>query len=104
MKKFEPHYRLVRVGMADKIERASRQQSMSLHNLDFMLENIAWAMLMLICIVLQGNNVRTGRRSLEGRLRRRVRPRIRRSKGARLFSWVGFLIVVPFIKRFMIGC
>ncbi|KAK4104397.1 hypothetical protein N658DRAFT_419027 [Parathielavia hyrcaniae] len=26
MKKFEPHYRLVRVGLATKIERASRQQ------------------------------------------------------------------------------
>ena len=26
MKKFEPHYRLVRVGMANKIEKASRQQ------------------------------------------------------------------------------
>merc|ERR1712070_659439 len=26
MKKFEPHYRLVRVGMASKIEKASRQQ------------------------------------------------------------------------------
>lgn len=26
MKKFEPHYRLVRVGLASKIEKASRQQ------------------------------------------------------------------------------
>jgi hypothetical protein len=26
MKKFEPHYRLVRYGMATKIEKASRQQ------------------------------------------------------------------------------
>lgn len=26
MKKFEPHYRLVRVGQANKIEKASRQQ------------------------------------------------------------------------------
>ena len=29
MKRFEPRYRLVRVGMAEKIERASRQQSTS---------------------------------------------------------------------------
>lgn len=29
MKKFEPRYRLIRVGMAEKIERASRQQSKS---------------------------------------------------------------------------
>lgn len=28
MKKFEPHYRLVRVGAAQKIEKASRQQRM----------------------------------------------------------------------------
>lgn len=26
MKKFEPHYRLVRIGAAQKIEKASRQQ------------------------------------------------------------------------------
>jgi ribosomal protein S24E len=26
MKKFEPHYRLVRVGLANKIEKPSRQQ------------------------------------------------------------------------------
>ncbi|KAJ5128387.1 40S ribosomal protein [Penicillium atrosanguineum] len=26
LKKFEPHYRLVRIGAADKIEKASRQQ------------------------------------------------------------------------------
>jgi small subunit ribosomal protein S24e len=29
LKKFEPHYRLVRVGFASKIEKASRQQRMS---------------------------------------------------------------------------
>ena len=29
MKKFEPHYRLVRIGVATKIEKASRQQRMS---------------------------------------------------------------------------
>ena len=30
MKKFEPLYRLVRVGMGKKVERASRQQRMSI--------------------------------------------------------------------------
>jgi ribosomal protein S24E len=30
LKKFEPHYRLVRVGMASKIEKASRQQRTSI--------------------------------------------------------------------------
>ena len=34
MKKFEPRYRLVRVGMAEKIERASRQQSTSFVSLN----------------------------------------------------------------------
>jgi ribosomal protein S24E len=29
LKKFEPHYRLVRVGVASKIEKPSRQQRMS---------------------------------------------------------------------------
>ena len=29
LKKFEPHYRLVRIGAADKIEKPSRQQRMS---------------------------------------------------------------------------
>lgn len=29
LKKFEPHYRLVRIGVASKIEKASRQQSES---------------------------------------------------------------------------
>ena len=29
LKKFEPHYRLVRIGFADKIEKPSRQQRMS---------------------------------------------------------------------------
>jgi small subunit ribosomal protein S24e len=28
LKKFEPHYRLVRIGAANKIEKASRQQRM----------------------------------------------------------------------------
>ncbi|KAF7511048.1 hypothetical protein GJ744_005594 [Endocarpon pusillum] len=31
MKKFEPHYRLVRVGAAQKIEKASRQQRLETH-------------------------------------------------------------------------
>lgn len=32
LKKFEPHYRLVRIGAATKIEKASRQQRMSMGN------------------------------------------------------------------------
>jgi ribosomal protein S24E len=33
LKKFEPHYRLVRVGFASKIEKPSRQQRTSCHTL-----------------------------------------------------------------------
>lgn len=32
LKKFEPHYRLVRIGAATKIEKASRQQRMYMGN------------------------------------------------------------------------
>lgn len=32
LKKFEPHYRLVRIGAASKIEKASRQQRMCMGN------------------------------------------------------------------------
>lgn len=44
MKKFEPQYRLIRVGMATKPERASRQQRMSLYGL---AENTRYASEML---------------------------------------------------------
>jgi small subunit ribosomal protein S24e len=42
LKKFEPHYRLVRVGMASKIEKPSRQQrTCRIIYKDFMGENYA---------------------------------------------------------------
>ncbi|KAJ9639420.1 hypothetical protein H2201_002918 [Coniosporium apollinis] len=41
MKKFEPHYRLVRVGMASKIEKASRQQRM--YTLEFGKDGVVGA-------------------------------------------------------------
>ncbi|KAK4866905.1 hypothetical protein LT330_008068 [Penicillium expansum] len=44
LKKFEPHYRLVRIGAASKIEKASRQQRMflfvSLRHGDYQSQNI----------------------------------------------------------------
>ncbi len=40
MRKFEPRYRLIRVGMATKIERASRQQRMFLSL--YVLETLHW--------------------------------------------------------------
>ena len=46
LKKFEPHYRLVRIGAAAKIEKASRQQrTFSLPNLTRVFEGtrILWA-------------------------------------------------------------
>jgi hypothetical protein len=45
MKKFEPHYRLVRIGAATKIEKASRQQRMFLLQIDrvFTDTGMPWA-------------------------------------------------------------
>lgn len=83
MKKFEPHYRLVRYGMASKIEKASRQQrtlpsdttSIQMHlpsrgRPEYMLTRA------------QASNARTGRRSSGVRPRPRVATR-RRNKRVR---------------------
>ena len=60
MKKFEPHYRLVRAGAAQKIEKPSRQQSMYLRSVHRFhpytqhsrrkncIDNLSWSIQMLI--------------------------------------------------------
>ena len=79
MKKFEPHYRLVRVGLASKIERASRQQRTSNTLGAFCLErqrdraDIPFS-------TLQASSARTGRRLCGERQRSRVPKRRRRNK------------------------
>ena len=43
LKKFEPRYRLVRIGAAEKVEKASRQQRTSLEILLFHVVVMIWA-------------------------------------------------------------
>lgn len=96
MKKFEPHYRLVRVGLATKIEKASRQQRTFSPELQAFDESTSepclvdreWPWLTLFSPT-QASSARTGRR-LSG-VRRRSRapsPRRRNKRWAFLFGVV----------------
>lgn len=76
MKKFEPHYRLVRYGMASKIEKASRQQRTSTHTMN------GRTYIGITTDTAQASNARTGRRSSGVRPRPRVATR-RRNKRVR---------------------
>jgi ribosomal protein S24E len=73
LKKFEPHYRLVRVGFATKIEKASRQQRTWTSETE-----VAKGIVGHMLIEIQASNVRTGKRRFGERPRSRV-PRRRRS-------------------------
>jgi Ribosomal protein S24e len=79
LKKFEPHYRLVRVGFATKIEKPSRQQRTlfraSRANTSDMKEPIANSL-----SEQQASNARTARRRSEVRPRSRVQRRRRRNR------------------------
>src|SRR5271156_1570761 len=71
LKKFEPHYRLVRVGVATKIEKPSRQQRTSnthprVAAYTIIFENDTDVM------DLQASNARTDKRLSEARQRSRV--------------------------------
>lgn len=88
MKKFEPHYRLVRYGMASKIEKASRQQRTWPRNI---LGDRIWRGRGCILTVSQASSARTGRRSSGVRprpraLRRRTRNKRLRGDGRRGFG------------------
>lgn len=90
MKKFEPHYRLVRVGLATKIERASRQQRTcflpTMHIYAYedgggefrVVANVGADVLLFP--PAQASSARTGRRPCGARRRSRVRSRRRRNK------------------------
>jgi ribosomal protein S24E len=80
MKKFEPHYRLVRYGMASKIEKASRQQRTLPHSIQYMLRQRIWLGRGYILTGIQANNARTGRRRSEERPRLRAPRRRTRNK------------------------
>jgi hypothetical protein len=90
MKKFEPHYRLVRYGQATKIEKASRQQRTSYR--DTMLKILdlhrrLWTR-MIADSVAQASKGRTVQRSRVVRRRRRVeRPRRRNRELAHAAVW-----------------
>ena len=82
LKKFEPHYRLVRVGFATKIEKASRQQrTLRITSMKYTDENYA------NMNGIQASNARTDKRLFEVRQRSRVPPR-RRTNRRLAFSGV----------------
>ena len=96
MKKFEPHYRLVRYGQATKIEKASRQQRtccpFSLPRKDSTIGSCVnnwW----LTILRLQASNGRTEPRRSEVLPRRAVRRRRRRSERDSSAGY-GFVVVV----------
>jgi ribosomal protein S24E len=105
MKKFEPHFRLVRVGLATKIERASRQQrTFSPRRLESALFAIKrrrhWLLVGQLLTLLpptQASSARTGRRPSGARRRSRApSPRRRNKRLAFLFGVVcysGYLAV-----------
>jgi ribosomal protein S24E len=74
MKKFEPNYRLVRVGLATKVERASRQQRTYPAKLPFHNSRLT------MHPTLQESNARTGKRRYAALRRSRVRRRRRRNR------------------------
>ena len=76
LKKFEPHYRLVRYDLAKKIEKASRQQRKFNTS---MAMSVATRLEILIVCSLQASNVRTVRRRCVARPRPRV-PRRRTNR------------------------
>lgn len=77
MKKFEPHYRLVRVGMANKIEKASRQQ----RTYNWILRaGPAMEGHMLTDLGVQASSARTGPRSSGVRPRPRAARRTRNKR------------------------
>jgi hypothetical protein len=72
LKKFEPHYRLVRVGFANKIEKASRQQRTWKSDGEVGKGSSGYML-----IVIQASNVRTDKRRSGERPRSRVLRRRR---------------------------
>lgn len=80
MKKFEPHYRLVRYGDAKKIEKASRQQRM--YTLGSGHDCYSQEDEMLMVCSLQASNAKTEPRLSGVRQRQRERQRRTRSRGS----------------------
>ena len=110
MKKFEPHYRLVRVGLATKIEKASRQQrtsspGMQSHDGSMMAEERLvgreWPRLTLFTPA-QASSARTGRRP--SGVRRRSRAPRRRRRNKRLAFLFGVVCYTGYLGGWDDGC
>jgi hypothetical protein len=83
LKKFEPHYRLVRVGVATKIEKASRQQRMSTGYIiipGLSIQSRISYERKADNSILQASNARTDKRLCGVRRRSRVPRRRRRNR------------------------
>lgn len=78
MKKFEPHYRLVRYGAATKVEKASRQQRTCTTLSYLALREVCFWDLHADVILLQASNARTEPRPFGERRRRKEQERTRR--------------------------
>ncbi|KAK3365494.1 ribosomal protein L23/L15e core domain-containing protein [Lasiosphaeria ovina] len=89
MKKFEPHFRLVRVGLATKVERASRQQRTCARTVTELGETRSGMVVTdTLFLNTQASSARTDRRPSGERRRSRVRRRRRRNKRV---AWRFFL-------------
>jgi ribosomal protein S24E len=110
MKKFEPHYRLVRVGLATKIERASRQQRTFSPAMQtphepvteaFMVVGREWPWLTLLSPA-QASSARTGRRP--SGVRRRSRAPSPRRRNKRLAFRFGVVFYTGYLGGRDAGC
>ena len=88
LKKFEPRYRLIRIGQATKIERASRQQRTS-HQYTRDDEKLDTVGTDGLTDFLQASNARTDRRHSVARQRSRVPSPRRRNRGWALDLFAG---------------
>ena len=109
MKKFEPHYRLVRVGLATKIEKASRQQRTFLPTMQAVSDSAAergwdgreWQWLTLSPLP-QASSARTGRRPCG--VRRRSRAPSPRRRNKRLAFLFGVVCYTGYLGGWDDGC
>ena len=95
LKKFEPHYRLVRIGQATKIEKASRQQRMFWHQTPYRSCGRDWRRQLISLRFLQVNNVKIVPKLYGERLRQREQPRKRRNERYTPVLWMFGLVRKP---------
>ena len=101
LKKFEPHYRLVRIGQATKIERASRQQRTLRRGSMARGRRSVSAIVVDADTAIQESKERTGRRRSGERPRPRARRRRRKTNERRARALVGlsWLVVMELQGR-----